>query len=135
MAHGSPSASALLPGDEARLQRNAGCLVLRLPGNPDQQRIDALLTVMLKRVTRQTHRAVILDFTETRLLDSNIAEQIETAARQSAVLGTPVLLCELQPALSAALVDLGHHLPSVIKVGSIDQALESNRTALGRGTA
>lgn len=124
--HRSLQATEILPsiGDRARIQRNSGCIVLKVPVNPDGLRMQTLLEAALHAVHDARARAMILDFAETILIDCDVAGRIENVACQAAVMNVPTILCELRPALCGALIAFGQHFPSIVKQGTLDQALD-----------
>lgn len=96
-----------------------GVLVMPLIGAIDSARADRILQVLLAGVAGQQARAVILDITGVRAIDTLVADVLLRAARAVRLLGAEAILTGIGPDVARTLVDLGVDLGGLVTLGSL----------------
>jgi len=106
------------------IQRSGGCFVVPLPVNPEFSSMEILFCRVIHNVGSEAPKAVIFDVSATKLMDSQIAGQINRAASTLRLLGSQVFLSGLSPELCSALIRLNVSFPALQKSGTLDYAFE-----------
>jgi rsbT co-antagonist protein RsbR len=109
-----------------------GVLVMPLIGSIDPARAERIMEVLLAGVAAQRARAVILDVTGVRAIDTTVADSLLRAARSVKLLGAEAILTGVGPIIARTLVDLGVDLRGLVTLGDLHSGV---RHAMRRVTA
>jgi rsbT co-antagonist protein RsbR len=110
-----------------------GVLVMPLIGKIDPTRADRILEVLLAGVAEQRSRAVILDITGVRSVDTPVADALLRAARAVRLLGADTILTGIGPDVARTLVDLGVDLGGLVAFGSLHSGVRHVLAQHARG--
>jgi rsbT co-antagonist protein RsbR len=96
-----------------------GVLVMPLIGKVDPDRAERIMEVLLAGVAAQRARAVILDITGVRAIDTTVADSLLRAARSVELLGAEAILTGVGPTIAQTLVGLGVDLRGLVTLGDL----------------
>lgn len=106
-----------------------GVLVMPLIGSVDPARAERIIEVLLAGVAAQRARAVIIDITGVRAIDTAVADGLLRAARSVKLLGADAILTGVGPTVAQTLVDLDVDLRGLVTLGDLHSGV---RHALDR---
>lgn len=109
-------------------------VTMPLIGAIDTQRAQQVMETLLEGVAQQRASIVIIDVTGVKVVDSQVANLLISAAQAVRLLGTQVILTGMRPDIAQTLVHLGIDLTSIntyssLQVG-ISYALKNAKTGL-----
>lgn len=108
----------------ATLQVAFGCLIVSAHGDLFEDLIPILRDDVLQMIDARSCHGVVLDLTSVTVLDSRVADGIESIAHAAACLGARTVMIGIQPGLASALVTLNRHFHGIIKATNMERALE-----------
>ena len=83
-----------------------GCLLVPVQGELRETKLRKMQAEILKRVETTGTKAVIIDLSAVRVLDTHAFRTFVDAARMASLLGATTVFAGIQPGVAAALVDL-----------------------------
>ena len=101
-----------------------------------------ILETLLDGIAKQSAHTAILDITGVRVVDTQVANALVSAARAARLLGARVVLTGISPAVAQTLVHLEAKLDGIITLGTLangiayalQDARSASKPAAGRGT-
>ncbi|MGK3986562.1 PAS domain-containing protein [Sorangium sp. So ce136] len=119
-----------------------GVMAMPLVGTIDSVRAHEILETLLEGIARQSAHTAILDITGVRVVDTQVANALVSAARAARLLGARVVLTGISPAVAQTLVHLEAKLDGIITLGTLangiayalQDARSASKPAVGRGT-
>lgn len=119
-----------------------GVMAMPLVGTIDSVRAHEILETLLDGIAKQSAHTAILDITGVRVVDTQVANALVSAARAARLLGARVVLTGISPAVAQTLVHLEAKLDGIITLGTLANgiayalqgATSASKPAAGRGT-
>jgi anti-anti-sigma factor len=93
---------------------NDQILVMPLIGNIDSRRAEQVLTTLLQGIQTQGARAVIIDITGVRTMDSYVVSTLIQAVKAARLLGAKAILTGIRAEIAQLLVRLGIDLSQIV---------------------
>lgn len=104
---------------------NIGSTVMLMPliGNLDSQRMQQMMSTLLKGVETKGAKVVILDITGVSVVDTHVANAIIQTERAVRLLGARVVLTGVRPEVAQAMVGLGIDLTHIITHNTLETGI------------
>ncbi|AKT38913.1 PAS domain-containing protein [Chondromyces crocatus] len=100
-----------------------GVLAMPLVGAIDSLRAAEIMETLLRGIERYRAHSVILDITGVRMLDTQVATALVSAARAAQLLGAEVLLTGISPSVAQTLVGMGIELSDMITLATLQHGI------------
>ncbi|XXX73810.1 PAS domain-containing protein [Sorangium sp. So ce134] len=119
-----------------------GVLAMPLVGTIDSVRAREILETLLDGISRQSAHTAILDITGVRLVDTQVANALVSAARAARLLGARMVLTGITPAVAQTLVSLESRLDGIVTLGTLASGISyalrvggnTNKVPAGQGS-
>jgi rsbT antagonist protein RsbS len=83
-----------------------GCLLVPIPGELHDETVLGIQSGILKKLEATGVKAVIIDLSAVRVLDTFAFEAFAATVRMASLLGATTVLAGVQPGVASALIDL-----------------------------
>jgi anti-anti-sigma regulatory factor len=103
--------------------------LLPLIGTINTQRAELILNTLLQGISQLRLRAVIIDLSGVRIVDSHVAQLLMHAATGGRLLGADIALCGLTAELAQTVVSLGISFDDLSVYASLQEALDAKMTS------
>jgi rsbT co-antagonist protein RsbR len=100
-----------------------GVLAMPLVGTIDSIRAREIMESLLQGIAGQRARAAILDITGVRVVDTQVADALVSAARAARLLGAEVVLTGISAAVAQTLVALQTDLHDIVTLGTLQSGI------------
>jgi rsbT antagonist protein RsbS len=100
------------------------CLVVAIQGELNDDMLLRIRTDILQKVRATKVRALILDFSTVRALDTFAFNSFTDTAKMASLLGVSIVFVGFQPGVVSALVDLGVEIADVDTALTLEDAFE-----------
>lgn len=109
-----------------------GVLVVTLPGVTDDRTAERLAEEVGNRLVGLAARAVLIDVSNARLIDSFMGRVLAGLAGASRLLGAEPMVVGMRPEVAITMVELGMDLGGVATALDIEHGLADLRARAGR---
>ena len=82
-------------------------------------------TDLLRMVSETEAQGAVIDITALDVIDSFMARVLNETASMVALLGTPIVICGMPPAVALTLTEMGRELIGVETALNLDQAMDT----------
>jgi rsbT co-antagonist protein RsbR len=113
------------------LQVRDRLLIVPLSGVIDPQRANQVTEQLLRAVSTNRARVVVIDITEVTGMDSNVANHLVKTVEASRLMGAAVIVTGVSPEIAQTLVRIGVDLAKMTTVGDLQGGLEQAEEFLG----
>lgn len=109
-----------------------GVLVVTLPGVTDDQTAERLVEEVGSRLIELAARAVLIDVSNARMIDSFMGRVLAGLAAATRLLGAEPVVVGMRPEVAITMVELGMDLGGVAAALNIEHGLAGLRARAGR---
>lgn len=109
-----------------------GVLVVTLPGLTDDRTAEFLVEAVGSRLVERAARAVLIDVSNARMIDSFMGRVLASVAGASRLLGAEPVVVGMRPEVAITMVELGMDLGGVATALDIEHGLADLRARAGR---
>jgi rsbT co-antagonist protein RsbR len=100
-----------------------GVLAMPLVGTIDSIRAREIMESLLQGIAGQRAHTAILDITGVRVVDTQVADALVSAARAARLLGAEVVLTGISAAVAQTLVSLETNLGDIVTLGTLQSGI------------
>lgn len=109
-----------------------GVLIVTLPAVTDDGTAERLVEQLGTRLSEIAARAMLIDMSQARLLDSFMARVISSLAGTARLLGVEPVVAGIRPEVAMTMVELGLDLGGITTALDIEHGLAGLRARAGR---
>ncbi|WP_029010431.1 STAS domain-containing protein [Azospirillum halopraeferens] len=109
-----------------------GVLLVTFPGVTDDRTAERLIEEVGSRLVERAARAVLIDVSNARMIDSFMARVLAGLAGASRLLGAEPVVVGMRPEVAITMVELGMDLGGVATALNVEHGLADLRARAGR---